>query len=141
MDEEINQDEAGTKTQVRPRPFILTIICLVSFVYFSLISLLFLIGLFNAGWITSVTNQYMVKGNYTKAQVLLVFGAGFLLHAFAFTGIMLIWNLRKAGYYFLGLSCLIIAAYQLLNPMVAITSTAIYVFIILIFGVFYNRMH
>jgi hypothetical protein len=140
MDEELKPDEAGITLTFKPRPLLLTILCLVSFVYFALLSLFFFTGLFNAGWITRVTNQYVTTENYSKTQVLLVFGSGFLLHALAFTGTLLIWKLHKAGYYFLGLSCLIIATYQLINPLTAITSTAIYIFLILIFGIFYNRL-
>ena len=140
MNEEIKPVEAGIIPAFKPRPLLLTILCLASFAFFAILTLIFLAGLFNSGWIMRVTNLYLPAENYSRTQVILVFGSGFLLHALAFTGTLLIWNLRKAGYYFLAVSCLIIAAYQLLIPLTAITSTAIYVFWILVFGIFYNRM-
>ena len=140
MDEDVNPNEDINIAQVRNRPLLLTILCLASFVYFCLLSLLFLAGLFNASWITRVMNQYFATAHYTNVQTLLFFGAGFSLHVLAITGIWLIWNLRKTGYYFLALSCLIIAIYQLTNPGAAIASTAAYISLILLFGVFYNSL-
>jgi hypothetical protein len=143
MNEEIKpvEVETGKTKQEKTRPALLSMLCMGSFVYFFLMSLLLFAGLFYSGWITRVTNQYISPENYTKAHTLLIFGAGFFLHGLAFAGIILIWNLRRAGYYFLGLSCLIISTYQLINPSAAISSTAIYIILILLFGIFYNRMH
>jgi hypothetical protein len=140
MDEEIKPIEQGQPGPVKSRPVFLTALCLFSFVYFGLLTLLLFLGLFNSGWITGVMNQYLETAGYTKMQTIIVFGAGFLLHGLGFTGILLIWNLRKTGYYLLGLSCLVIAAYQLLNPMTAITSTAAYIIFILLFGIFFNSL-
>jgi hypothetical protein len=139
MDEEIKQKDTGNNQPLRPRPILLSALCLFSFVCFGLVALLFLTGLFNTGRITGVMLQYMPSGNYSKAQTFLVFSAGFLLHGLALTGIFLMWNLRKAGYYFLGIPCLIIASCQLINPLAPILSTAIYIFLILLFGLFYRR--
>jgi hypothetical protein len=141
MEEEVKPDEPKETLVKRTRPLFLTVLCLFSFVYFGLLSLLYLAGLFNSGWITSVTNQYLPTGNISNAQTLFIFMAGFSLHCLSFTGILLIWNLRKTGYYFLGLSCLVIAAFQLFNPLTAITSIAIYIILVFLFGIFYKRLH
>ena len=141
MDEEIRPAEIKEVVPQRPRPLILTLLCLFTLVYFALLTLLFLAGLFNTGRIAVVMNQYMPAEGFTKVQSLFVFLAGFTLHGLAFTGVVLIWNLRKTGYYLLGLSCLIIAAVQLLNPTAAITSTAVYIIILFLFGLFFRRMH
>jgi hypothetical protein len=141
MDEEKKTNEPPKTEPVRPRPVPLTALCLISFVYFAILSLFCLAGLFYSGWITRVTLQYLPMEEYTKTHTLLVSGAGFFLHGLAFTGVLLIWKLRKTGYYMLGLSCLIIAAIQLLIPSTAITSTAIYVIFLLLFGIFFRRMH
>lgn len=141
MDEDIELNGTIETGKVNPRPSVLTLLCLFFYVYFGLLTLLFFAGLINSGWITLVTNQYISTESCTKSQIWLLFGAGFLLHGLSFTGIVLMWNLRKAGYYFLGISCLAIATYQLINPLTAITSTAIYIIIIIFFGIFYKRMH
>jgi hypothetical protein len=139
--EDHTPDRAPESVPVRTRPLVLTLLCLISFVYFGLLSLLFMAGLFNSAWITSVTNQYLSPADLTKVQTLFFFGAGFILHGFGFTGVLLIWNLRRKGYYFLGISCLLIATYQLLNPLTAISSTATYIILLLLFGLFFKRFH
>jgi hypothetical protein len=141
MDTEAESPETSKAFLPRPRPVILTTFCIFSFVFFGLLCLFFLAGLFNTGWITKVINQYVATGEWTIAQIMLICGGGFLLHGLAFTGVILIWNLRKKGYYFLGISCLIIAIYQLVNPSMAITSTAIYIMIIIFFGLFFRRLN
>ena len=140
MDEDVNPHEDTNIAQVRKRPLLLTILCLASFVYLCLLSLLFLAGLYNAGWITRVMNQYFATAHYTNVQTLLFFGAGFSLHGLAITGVWLIWNLRKAGYYFLAFSCLILAFVQMLNWGATIVPTAVYISLILLFGLFFNSL-
>ena len=139
--EETDSKEISGTKQAIPRPVFLTVLCLISLVYFALLSLFFIAGLSNATWITGVMNQYLPAVDYTKTQTLLFFGTGLFLHGLAVTGVLLIWNLRKTGYYFLGISCLITAIYQLINPLAAITSTAIYIAFILLFGFFFRRLH
>jgi hypothetical protein len=141
MDEETNVIEPKEIEQVMRRPLLLSVLCLISFVYFALLSLICLAGLLYSGWITRVTMQYLPTEEFTKAQILLFFGAGFALHGLAFAGGFLIWKLRKTGFYMLGISCLIIAAIQLLIPFTAIASTALYVIFLFLFGFFYRRMH
>ncbi|MDP1623986.1 MAG: hypothetical protein Q8M08_16805 [Bacteroidales bacterium] len=140
-DEEIKPDKSGNSGVVKTRPVLLTMICLFSFVYFGLVTLLFFTGLLKTGLIAGIMNQYIALGDLTTSKLLLIFGAGFLLHGLAFSGVVLIWKLRRTGFYFLGLSCLVIAAYQLFNPLTTIASTAIYILLVLTFGIFYNRMN
>jgi hypothetical protein len=125
----------------RSRSFLLSVLCLFSFAAFGLLSLLFLAGLFNAGWITEVMNQYLPEKGQSRGQTLLFFLAGSGLHGAALAGSILIWRLRRAGYYLLGLSCLLIAAYQLFNPATAVSSTALYIAALFLFGLFYHRLH
>ncbi len=141
MEEEIKPNEPEVIELTKPRPVLLTVLCLISFVFFSVFSLLFIAGLFYSGWIARVTMQYMPAGEFTKTQIQFFFCAGFLLHGLAFAGVLMIWNLRKAGYYLLGISCLIVAAYQLLLPFSAIASTAVYVIFLFLFGIFFRRLH
>ncbi len=142
MGDEIKAIRTIRKTgPVKHRPVFLTALCLFSFIWFGLMTLLFFAGLFYSNWIAGVTSQYLSAGGYSHGDALLFFGAGFLLHGLSFTGILLIWNLRRTGYYFLGLSCLVIAAYQLMSPSSTIIPTAIYIIFILIFGLFFNTLH
>ncbi len=141
MSGETEPNIASEPAKTRRRPVLLTMLCLVSFVYFGILSLLFLAGMFNSGWITGVTNHYIATGGFTVTQTLLTFSAGFLLHGFAFTGVLLLWKMRRIGYYFLGISCLLIATWQLFNPSTPIVSVAIYIILVFLFGLFYRAPH
>ncbi len=141
MEEKIKPVKIPKAGQAASRPVLLTVFCLFSFVFFSVMSLLFFMGAFWSGWVTRVTNQYTPSEIYTKNQILIIFLAGFLLHLLAFTGTILIWNLRKTGYYLFGLSCLIIASFQSFQPQIAVTTTAIYILLLLFFGIFFRRLH
>lgn len=140
MDEETKPKESSETETFRTRSMLLTMLCLGSFVYFGIISLIFLAALFNTGRIAVVMNQYIPPGADSKSQVLFATITGFALHGLAFYGILRIWKLRKTGYYLLGVSCLVMASYQLLNPAAAVASAAIYIIFIILFGIFYRGM-
>lgn len=141
MTEENKPDEPVKTTEARTRPFVLTLLCLFSFIYFGIFLLLFLAGLVKARSITRIMDQYLSTELPALPPAAWIFGVGFTLHALAFAGVILVWKLRKTGYYFLGLACLIIAALQLINPMAAVASTAIYIVFLLLFGLFFRRLH
>ena len=142
--------EEGVKpVKIRPakpgpvisRPVFLTILCLFSFVFFGILSIILFLGVFWSGWITQVTNQYDPPENFTKNQILIYLLAGFLLHALSFAGTILIWKLKRSGYYLLGFSCLVMATIQTYQPEVSISTTGVYIILILLFGIFFRRLH
>ena len=123
-----------------PRPILLSIICIFSFVYFFLLSILFLTTLFFSGWIADVTLLYLPAEELTKIQVFLLLLTAAILHGTAFTGTLFIWRLKKLGYFLLGIPCLIMASYQLFQPQISVTYTGIYILLIIIFGLFFRRL-
>jgi hypothetical protein len=123
------------------RPVLLSIFCLFGFVYFLLLSVILLLALFYSGWISEVTNKYAPVKEVTSNQLLLIFLAGALLHLVAFAGLVMIWNLKKAGYYLLGIPSLLIGTYFLLLPGVSITAVIVYVLFIFVFGVYFRRLN
>jgi len=125
---------------VRSRPVLLSVFCLFSFVYFFLLFTFLLIALFYSGRISEVARTYLPEAEITKTQVFLLFTSGILLHGTAFAGTLLIWKLKRMGYLLLTLSCLIMASYQLFQPRINITSTGVYILLILLFGLFYRRL-
>jgi uncharacterized membrane protein HdeD (DUF308 family) len=141
MTEENKPEEVSKTTVVKSRPFLLSVLSVFSLVYFGILALLFLAGLFKTALITRVMNQYLPTGEYTTGQVTLIFGSAFILHGLAFAGILMMWRLSKKGYYILGIACLIIGALQLMNPASAVSATAIYIAITFLFGLFYTRLN
>ncbi len=123
------------------RPAFLSVICIFSFVYFLLLFLFFLTALFFSGWIAEVTLSYLSEEELTKSQVIVLLLSASLLHGTALVGTLLIWKLKRWGYYLLGIPCLIMASYQLFQPQIAITTTGIYIFLIVLFGLFFRKLH
>lgn len=140
MAEPEQTDEQASALVIKKRPLLLIILCVATTIFFGLLSALFLAGFFGADQIISVMDQYNIPGAISKSEVHLFFGLAFLLHGIALAGVILILNLRKAGYYVLGLSSLIIAGYQLTHPASTIVSTIVYILFILAFGLFFRRL-
>ncbi len=138
-DEEKLPEETRIETILKPRPVLLSVLCIFSFVYFGLLSVLFLAGLYNASAISGVFGIYTPEAIFSKSEVRLFFAGALLIHALGFAGVVLLWRLRKTGYYILGLSCIIIASFQTFRPDISVTATAIYIGMIFLFGVFFKR--
>ena len=119
----------------------LTMLCLISFVFFGTLSGLFLAGLLYSEWISQVTTQYIPENQYTTSVIRMLFVAGFIFHACGLIGSVFIWRLKKTGYYLVAISCLTIASFQLLNPNFSATSTIAYILFLIGFGFFYRRMN
>ena len=133
-----NVEETGA---VKPkRPFLLTLIGLFSFTYFGFISFLFLLVLFNSGWITEVLNKYLPESVKSRTGIFMLILAGFVLHALAITGSAMIWWMKKSGYIIFAISCLIITSYQLFQTKVSFLTTGIYIVLILVYGLFYKKL-
>jgi uncharacterized Tic20 family protein len=122
------------------RPILLTLISLFSFVFFGFIAILFLLALFNAGWITDVLNKYLPENGESHLRVFMYILAGFLLHASSFAGTVMIWFMKKKGYMLFAVSGLIITSYQLFQSRISFMTTGVYIFLIILFGIFYKKL-
>ncbi len=122
------------------RPILLSLLCVFSFVFSAIVSILFLVSVFYSGRLTSVINQYMPDDNQSGMKVFLICFGGFALHAVSFAGTFLIWRLKKTGYYLLSSSSLLIAGYQLFHPKISTSVTLIYIVSILLFGLFFRKL-
>lgn len=139
MTEEIRPIKIKRPTPENSRPVLLTILCLLSFIFFLFCSLLFAVGLTQAGWISKVTNQYVSTDLFTRADIVLLLVSALVLHLIALTGVVFIWFLRKSGYYMLGTACLIVAGYQLWRPEFTVVITGTYISLVVLFGLFIKK--
>ena len=110
--EEINKTD-NTPKEAASRPLVLTLLCLFSFVFFGLASVLFLLALLWSGSIADMVLRYAPEQAVNRVGVLFYILGGLLFHSVSFAGTILIWKMRRAGYLIFGTSSLIIAAYQL----------------------------
>ena len=80
---------------------------------------------------------------YCFIEDLSVFGyllGGLILHMLSLTGIILIWNMRRTGYLVFGVSSLIISGYQLFASQISPLTTAVYIALVILFGVFMKKL-
>lgn len=124
----------------RPRPLLLTALSLFSFVYFGILTALLLLSVFYSGWITGLLNTYNPGAPKSGFTVTLGFALVFLLHALCLTGTVLIFRMKRTGYYIYGVSALVISCYQLFQPQIPVYSTAIPVALLILFGIFFKRL-
>jgi hypothetical protein len=125
----------------KPRPVFLSVISIFAFVFYGMISILFLFALFSSGWISEVRNKYLPDGTESKQTIILITAAGFLLHLTSLIGSIYIWHRRKIGYLIFSISTLIIALFQLFSDRISIFTTAVYICFIVLFGIYYRRFH
>jgi hypothetical protein len=125
----------------KPRPVFLSVISIFAFVFYGVISLLFLFALFSSGWISEVRNKYLPDGTESRQTIILITAAGFLLHLTSLIGSINIWYRRKFGYLMLSISTLVIALFQLFSQRISIFTTAVYICFIVLFGIYYRRFH
>lgn len=154
MEEETDSQEQGKRQKrysrheahqkrkhKQPRPVFLSMISVFAFVFYGLLSLLFLFAFFYSGWISEVRNKYLPEGTESKQMVFLITAGGFLLHLISLIGSINIWYRRRSGYLMLSISTLIIALFQLLSDRISVFTTAVYICFIIFFGIFYRRFH
>jgi hypothetical protein len=138
--EEIKTSNGNTQTEAIKRPLLLTVLCLFSFVFFGMISVLFLVALLYAGFITDMVLRYAPENSPARITILSYILGGFLLHALSLAGNILIWKMRRLGFKLFGISTLIIAAYQLFATRISPLTTAFYIGLIIAFGFFLKKL-
>ena len=122
------------------RPMALTVICLFSFIFFGMISIIFLLALFYSGTVTEVLLRYAPGNGITKTGLFFYAFFGFLLHGGSFTGCVFMWRMKKIGYILFSLSTLTIAIYQLFEAKLSPLTTAVYILLVIAFGIFLKKM-
>ena len=131
-----NKQDSGNK-----RPFVLTMLCLFSFVFFGLIAVIYLVALFFSGSLYDMTLRYAPENSPGRFSILLYIIGGFILHASGVAGTLFIWKMRKLGYLLFGTSALLVSAYQLFATQISPLTTFFYIVQILAFGFFVKKLH
>jgi len=125
----------------RKRPFVLTLLCIASFVYFGLISLALLFSLFYTGSLRDLLNTYIVGHPVSTFRVFAFLLMLLVMYASAFTGTLFMWKMKRAGYYLFAIPVLAISVYQLFQAEIPVFSTGILITLLILFGLFYKRFH
>ena len=130
-----------TQNEISGRPLWLSALCIFSWILYGCLAALFILALFYTGWITELIVQYVPDKSWVSGEVVLLFLGGFMLHVIAFTGVIFMWKLRRIGYYLFTIPSLLIAAFHLFRPDISWISTALYVLLVVLFGIFLRRMN
>lgn len=121
------------------RPLFLTGICLFSFVYSGIMSVLMITAIFYSGTLTRIVEQYAEEGSFSDSP-LLIFSILGSLFAGVLTGTVFIWRMKKTGYYILGVSIIGITIFQLLSPQVNVIATFTDIGLLIFFGFFFRLL-
>jgi len=121
------------------RPLVLTALCLFSFIYSGIIALLMITAIFYSGTLTRIVEKYASKGTFLVSPVLIFFSLAILFSG-VFTGTLLIWKMKKKGYYVFGVSIFAITIFQLLSPQVNVIATLADIGLLIFFGFFFRLL-
>ena len=136
MTEEARHEESHA---TRPaRPFLLMTLCVFALVFYGILGILLLAGTFYSGFFTDLLQGYNPGESIGKPLVILFFLGLALPHWASFTGALLIWKLKRKGYFLFAFSTLLIAVFHLFLPDISILVTTIHISLIILFGLFYN---
>jgi hypothetical protein len=138
--EEISTTPGKTHEEAAKRPFLLTVLCLFSFVFFGLISVLFFFALLYSGSIADMVLRYAPENPLSRIIILFYILGGFLLHGLSLASIIFIWKMRRLGYILFAISSLMIAGYQIFATQISPLTTAFYIGFILVFGFFLKKL-
>jgi hypothetical protein len=98
MKSDENQIISG-RARIREKPFFCRLIFYSALTYFLILALLFLAGGFFSGKIIEIINHYYNAGKYFHGFFRLFIISGAVLYIVASSGILLIMNNFKAGFY------------------------------------------
>jgi hypothetical protein len=138
----MNDAEGTNAQQDGPggRSLVYSLLCMISFAFFTTLSVLTLTAALLSGTIAAMIRQYLPEHEYTSQQIMVLFVAVFAAHLTGVIGTWLLWRLRRTGFYILGAVCLLMAAVQLFIPGVTVVFTVVYIAFIFLFGLFFRRL-
>jgi len=124
---------------VTKRPYLLSVMCVALFVYSATITLIFGIAILYKSWITIVVTDYFSGFEFSTRNIMFLSLAGLITHISLLFSAILLWRLKRLGYFFLILT---LATLILLPYLVGFgnrLSAIVYVILIGLFSIYYRR--
>lgn len=134
-------DENQELTPKAQRPFFLSILCVAIFTYSSLFILVFLIAIFFNSWIAGVLNDFLANGNVNHSYLIILSVVGIVLYSMSFYAALLIWKLRRKGFYIFLLSSFLIIAFPYLLHFGNVISAIVLLILNLLILIYYRKLH
>ncbi len=124
----------------RQRPLGLSILCMIAFVYYGLLTLVFLSGLIFSTGINDIINTYIQQYELSRSRLLLINLVASFLFGISFWGIYKLWILKRGGFYILLTSSTLLIISQLVQGAINWFYLIVAVIFILLFGIYFKRL-
>lgn len=126
---------------IRQRPFFLSILCVIVFVYSALFILMFLSVVLFHNWITTILNDFLSGEGFNDQFIFTLSLAGTLLYGLSFLGAYFIWKLKRFGFYLYTLSSIALITVPYFFNLGSIISSIILIVLILSFALYYRKLN
>lgn len=136
----MNTTEDKNKTLSGLRPFVLSLLCFVVFVYSAFFILMFAAAILFNGWITRVFNDYVPERNITSSVIMIVCFASIVLYGLSFLGALLLWKQKFKGLLIYIISSVLIAVIPFLFGFGNFITVIVFAVLIVTFALFYHRL-
>ena len=132
--------EGTENKKIIQRPFFLSILCVIVFVYSTLFILLFLSGAIFNNWITSVLNDFLNDDLYEKQFILILSVSGLVLYSLSFISVLFIWRLKRLGFYIYASSSIALIIIPFFFNLGSLISSVILMLMILAFAIYFRKL-
>ncbi len=123
------------------RPFFLSILCVIVFVYSALFILMFISVVLFHNWITTILNDFLSGEGFNDQFIFILSLAGTLLYGLSFLGAYFIWKLKRFGFYLYALSSIALITAPYFFNLGSIISSIILIVLILSFALYYKKLN
>ena len=121
------------------RPFMLSLLCITLMVYAAtLVVIFFLLLIFN-NWVTQVVSDYFSRQSINRNEILIISSIGFVLHVGLFLSGILLWKLKKKGFYLMVVCFAILALLPFIFGFGSWLSIIIYGLMVVLVSLFYKK--
>ena len=122
------------------RPFFLSILCVVVFVYSVVFVLIFTaLAAFN-NWFRYVLTDFMPELEIEKSKIIWFAVTGIIYYALSFTGAYLMWKMKRMGLFIYVAASAMISAVPYLFGLGGITNVMVFSILVIAFMFFFRKL-
>jgi hypothetical protein len=132
--EENNPGVPGNK-----RPFFLSILCTVVFVYSAVFILIFLSVAVFSNWVWYVLTDFFSEVKIEKSFIFWLSITGLALYILSFTGAFFIWKMKRLGFYIYAASSFAIAIIPFIFGLGSVINVIVFGALIFCMGFFFRK--
>lgn len=126
---------------IKRRPLGLSVLLLFSFVYNGLLLLAMIAALFSVNIVQSILQQYYKHIYISHTSALMFAVTGTLIFGVSFWGLILLWKLKRKGFYFyVSAQVVMLASLMFIFKSFDVVNIAIALLVIIIIGLYSKNM-